>query len=166
MIDITSRNILCDSIISTSTNSCMSFFSSSFLNLGTRSIPRNSIWRFKPTCHVQGSLKFNIEYELDLQHIPSEIQDQNTKFRGSHIVGPGLDHIFIWLGPDPSHPTPPMSPSLPSLSARTCVGTLPSWETNVKIPHQYITNIQVDITFIIPKLIDGIPSHVKRSLMA
>ena len=106
MIDITSRNILCDSIISTSTNSCMSFFSSSFLNLGTRSIPRNSIWRFKPTCHVQGSLKFNIEYELDLQHIPSEIQDQNTKFRGSHIVGPGLvTSSFGWAR---TRPTPPL----------------------------------------------------------
>ena len=36
---------------------------------------------------------------------------------------PGLDHIFIQLGPAP--PTPP---SLPGLHARTCVGTLPHWE--------------------------------------
>ena len=37
--------------------------------------------------------------------------------------GLGLDHIFIWMGPAP--PTPP---SLPSLHARTCVGTLLRWE--------------------------------------
>ena len=32
----------------------------------------------------------------------------------------------------------------------------PMWQYPVKI-----TNIQVDITFIIPKLIDGVPSHAK-----
>ena len=35
---------------------------------------------------------------------------------------PGLDHVFIRLGPAP--PTPL---SLPSRPAHTCVGTLPSW---------------------------------------
>ena len=39
------------------------------------------------------------------------------------IDHPGLDHIFIRLGPAP--PTPP---SLSSLPTCTCVGTLPRWE--------------------------------------
>ena len=68
---------------------------------------------------------------------------------------PGLDHVFFRLGP-----VPPTPPSLPGLHARTCMGTLPQWEPT----WQYlvkITNIQVDITFIIPKLIDEVPSHVK-----
>jgi hypothetical protein len=70
-------------------------------------------------------------------------------------MGPGLDQIFIRLGS-----APPMPPSLPGLHAHTCVGTLPRWEPM----RQYlvkITSIQVDITFIILKLIDGVPSHVK-----
>ena len=40
------------------------------------------------------------------------------------------------------------------------MGTLPRWDPM----QQYlvkITNIQVDITVIIPKLIDGVPSHAK-----
>ena len=71
------------------------------------------------------------------------------------ITCPGPYHIFSWLGPAPSTPL-----SLPGLPACTCVGTLPRWE----LLWQYrikITNIQVDITFIIPKLIDVVPSHVK-----
>ena len=39
-------------------------------------------------------------------------------------------------------------------------GNSSSLGINVTIPVK-ITNIQVDITFIIPKLIDGVPSHVK-----
>ena len=37
--------------------------------------------------------------------------------------GPGLDHIFIQLGP-----TPPTSLSLPKLLAFTCVSSLLRWE--------------------------------------
>ena len=73
----------------------------------------------------------------------------------NRITCPRLDHIFIWLGPAP--PTPP---SLSGLLAHTCMGTLPHWEPM----WQYlvkITHIEVDITFIIPKLIDGVPSHAK-----
>ena len=70
------------------------------------------------------------------------------------VDAPGLDHIFIWLGATP--------PSLPGLPARTCVGTLPHWEPMWQYPVK-TTNIQVDITFIIPKLNDGVPSHVKYS---
>jgi hypothetical protein len=47
-------------------------------------------------------------------------------------------------------------------TARTCVRTLPHWEPMwqhlVKI-----TIIQVDITSIIPKLVDGVPSHAKET---
>ena len=55
---------------------------------------------------------------------------------------------------------PPMPPSLPGLPAQTCVGTLPRWEPMQQYPVK-ITNIQVDITFIILKLIDEVPSHAK-----
>ena len=72
--------------------------------------------------------------------------------------GPGLDHIFIRLGPAP--PAPPASSSLPSLYVRICVGALPCWESMWQFPVR-ITNIQVGITSIIPKLIDGVPSHAK-----
>ena len=68
---------------------------------------------------------------------------------------PGLDHIFIRLGP-----TPPTPPSLPDLPARTYMGTPPRWEPM----WQYLvktTNIQVDITLIIPKLINEVPSNTK-----
>jgi hypothetical protein len=41
---------------------------------------------------------------------------------------PGLDCIFIWLGP-----APPKPPSLPSCPARTCVGSLPRWEPGASI---------------------------------
>ena len=48
----------------------------------------------------------------------------------------------------------------------------PAWEFSLvgnqcddKITSK-ITNIHVDITFIIPKLIDGVPSHAKGSLVA
>ena len=44
-------------------------------------------------------------------------------------IRPGLYHIFIWLGPALSP-----SPSLPSLHAHTCVGTLPPLGTNVTMP--------------------------------
>ena len=49
---------------------------------------------------------------------------------------------------------------LPRLPARTCVGTPPCWEPISQYMVKII-NIQVDITFIIPKLIDGVPSHAK-----
>ena len=39
------------------------------------------------------------------------------------LTQPGLDHIFIRLGPAPLTP-----PSLPSLPAHTCVETLSCWE--------------------------------------
>jgi hypothetical protein len=68
---------------------------------------------------------------------------------------PGLDRIFIRLGPAP--PTPP---SLPHLPACTCVGTPPRWEPMRQYPIK-ITNVQVAITFSVPKLIDGVPSHTK-----
>jgi hypothetical protein len=64
-------------------------------------------------------------------------------------------HIFIWLSP-----TPPTPPSLPGHPAHTCVGTPSRWEPM----RQYvvkITNIQVDINFIILKLIIGVPSHAE-----
>ena len=70
--------------------------------------------------------------------------------------GPGLDHFFIQMGPIP--PTPPLVPGLP---AHTCVGTLPRWEPMWQYSVK-ITNIQVDITFIIPKLINVVPSHKKE----
>ena len=72
----------------------------------------------------------------------------------------GLDHIFIRLGPTPRTP-PPLS----GLPAHTCIGTLPRWEPMSHYQVK-ITNIQVDITSIIPKLIDGVPSHAKGTLMA
>ena len=63
----------------------------------------------------------------------------------------GLDHIFIRLGPPP-------------LCFLQCLVLLlhmcensSSLGTNVII----ITNTQVDVTFIIPKLIDEVPSHAK-----
>ena len=62
------------------------------------------------------------------------------EFHYHHDIRTWLDQNFIWLGP-----TPPTPPSLPSLPAWTCVGTLLAWQYSVKI-----TNIQVDITFIIP----------------
>ena len=71
--------------------------------------------------------------------------------------GPGLDHIFIQLGHAP--PTPP---SLHGLLVYTCVGTLPHWEPMWQYPIK-ITTIQVDITFIILKLIDEVLSHAKGS---
>ena len=66
-----------------------------------------------------------------------------------------LDLIFIRLGP-----TPPTPPSLPGLPARICMGTLPRWEPMWQYPVK-IANIQVDITFIILKLIDGVLAHAK-----
>jgi hypothetical protein len=70
---------------------------------------------------------------------------------------PGLDHIFIQLGS-----APPIPPSLPGRPARTRVRTLlrrePMWRYPVKV-----TIFQADITFIIPKLIDGVPSYAKRT---
>ena len=40
------------------------------------------------------------------------------------------------------------------------MGTLPRLDLMRQYPVK-ITNIQVDVTFIIPKLIDGVPSHAK-----
>ena len=64
--------------------------------------------------------------------------------------GPGLDHIFIQLGPALATP-----PSLPGLPTRTCVGTLPRW-VPMRLYPVTIKNNQVDIM-----LIDGAPSHAK-----
>ena len=66
-----------------------------------------------------------------------------------------LDHIFVWLGP-----VPPMPLSLPGFYACTYVGTLPHWEPMRQYPVNII-NIQIDIAFTIPNLIDGVPSHSK-----
>jgi hypothetical protein len=54
----------------------------------------------------------------------------------------GLKNMCVCLGPAPHTP-----PSLPSLYAPICVGTLPCWEPVWLYPVK-ITNIQVDITFI------------------
>ena len=59
-----------------------------------------------------------------------------------------LDHIFIQLSS-----VPPTPPSLPGLPARTYVQEL-MWQYPIK-------NIQVDVTFIFLKLIDGVPLHAK-----
>ena len=53
-----------------------------------------------------------------------------------------------------------MPPSLPGLHIRTCVETLPYWEPMWHYLVE-ITNIPIDITFIILKLIGKVPSHVK-----
>ena len=69
------------------------------------------------------------------------------------LWSPGLDRIFIRLAP-----ALPTLLSLSSLSACTCVGTPLRWEPMWQQPIN-ITNIQVNITFISPKLIDEVPSH-------
>ena len=67
----------------------------------------------------------------------------------------GVDHIFIRLGP-----TPPTPSSLPGPLSYTCVGPPPHLEPMWRYTIKF-TNIQADITFIILKLIDGVPSHAK-----
>ena len=57
-------------------------------------------------------------------------------------------------------PALPTLPSLPDLPAYTYVGTSPRWKPMRQYPIK-ITNIQVDITSIVSKLIDGVPSHAK-----
>jgi hypothetical protein len=59
-----------------------------------------------------------------------------------------------------ARPCPPTSPSVPSIPTRTCVGALPCWQPMCQYMVR-ITPIQIDMTFIIPKLIDGLPSHAK-----
>ena len=54
---------------------------------------------------------------------------------------------------------------LPGLLARTCVRTLPCWESMWQYPVKII-NIQVDITFINPNLIKGVSFTCHRNLMA
>ena len=49
---------------------------------------------------------------------------------------------------------------LHSYPTRTCVGTLLYWKSLWQYPVK-IAYIKVDITFIIPRLIDGVPSHAK-----
>ena len=68
--------------------------------------------------------------------------------------GPGLDHIFVWLGP--ALPTPP---SLHGLPVCTCVGTL--FIGNQCDNTRSRLQIKVDIAFIISKLMNGVPSHAK-----
>ena len=80
-----------------------------------------------------------------------------TSTRISPFIVPGSwaawarSHLHL-VGPRPLHA---------SFTAQSSgVGTLPRWE----LMWQYlvkITNIQVDITFIVPNLIDEVPSHVK-----
>jgi hypothetical protein len=53
-----------------------------------------------------------------------------------------------------------MLKNFPGVAACTCVGTLPRWEPMQQYPVKII-NIQVDITFSIPKLIGGVHSHAK-----
>ena len=68
---------------------------------------------------------------------------------------PGLNQNMCLVGSCPSHPS-----FIAQLPACTCVETLPRWEPM----WQYVvkvTNIQVDIIFIISELIDGVPSHAK-----
>ena len=93
-------------------------------------------------------------HQLSVIHISATHWPWNwIKYRALVYACPVLDHIFIRLG----H-VPPTARSLPSLLAHTCVGTLPRWELMWQYPVK-ITNIQVDITSIIPQLIDGVPSH-------
>jgi hypothetical protein len=56
--------------------------------------------------------------------------------------------------------SPPTLPILSSHPARTYMGIRPRWEPMWQYSNKII-NIQVDITFIILKLIDGVPSHAK-----
>ena len=83
-----------------------------------------------------------------------ELRDVIVVYYTSHILptkvelGPRLDHIFIRLGPGLLH--------CPVFLPHLC-GTSSSLGTNVT------KRIQVDIAFIIPKLIDGVPSHAKRA---
>ena len=90
-----------------------------------------------------------------LRPIYSTLDSNNTL---NHSVCPGLDHIVIRLGP-----APPAPPSLPGLLAHTYVGTHPRWEPMCQYPVKIIY-AQVDITFISPKLINGVPSHVTGAL--
>ena len=53
-----------------------------------------------------------------------------------------------------------MAPSLSGLPVRTCVWTFPRWEPMWQYPVK-ITNMQLDITFVIPKIIGAVPSHAK-----
>ena len=71
---------------------------------------------------------------------------------------PGLDHIFIRLGPVPSTP-----PSLSGLPVCTCMGTRPRWEPMWQYPVK-ITNIQDDITFAIPELMSKEFLHTPKEL--
>ena len=64
------------------------------------------------------------------------------------VLGPGIDHICVWMGPAPL-----TLPSMHGLLVNTCAWTLPHWEPMWQYPVKII-NIQVDIIFIIPKLID------------
>ena len=57
-------------------------------------------------------------------------------------------------------PTPPSLLVLPA--RRTFVGIVPCWEPMWQHLVKIII-IQVDITFIIPKLVDGVPSHAKAT---
>ena len=70
--------------------------------------------------------------------------------------------ISNWAMDDKIH-APPKLPSLPNIPTQTCMGPLPCrepmWQYLVKSTH-----IQVDIAFIIPKLIDGVPSHARSIL--
>ena len=91
--------------------------------------------------------EINMTYDIERTSQSSNIKPFKWPWARSHL------HL---IGPRPSH----ASPSLPKLPTPTCVGTLPRWEPMWQYPIK-ITDIQVDINFIIPKLIDGIPSHVK-----
>ena len=119
------------------------------------------ILKYSYPCWLQRNVKFML---LDTQMI-SKIDATNLTLIQTWYIytrtrcdyHPRLNHIYVRLGPAP--PTPP---SLHSLLANTYVGTLPHWEPMWQYPVK-ITNIQVDITFIIPKLIDGV-NHMPKEL--
>jgi hypothetical protein len=93
----------------------------------------------------------------------------NRPMLGSHLHSawpcPSHAFFFFWgaqiensIARETQNTTNPAETSHTSFTIRTCVGTLPCWgpvwQYSVKI-----TNIYIDITFITPKLIDGVPSH-------
>ena len=71
---------------------------------------------------------------------------------------PGLNHIFSRTGPRPSHTSFTARPSCPHLREKS-----PALAANVTIYPVQIINIQVDLTFIIFKLIDGVPSRAEAA---
>ena len=71
-------------------------------------------------------------------------------------VCPGLDYVFIFAGPCPSHTSFTARSSCPHLR-----GKFFSLGANVTIPGQNYKYSSWHHFVIIPKLIDGVPSHAK-----